>query len=79
MCLLCVTSLKLELSLCLKKVGFIDRLVSMTGFHMFLACEHIGCVEVVFYAEKYSDVAPKCPLRSLVILRMSRDSLEKGA
>ena len=79
MCLLCVTSLKFEWSLCLKKVGFNDQLVLMTGFHMWIACEHIGCVEFVFNAERYPQVALECPSRSLVILIMSRDSLEKGA
>ena len=42
-----------------------------------IACEHNGCVKALSSMRRDAEVAPKCLLRSLVIIKI-KDSLERA-
>ena len=45
--------------------------------NLLIICQHNGCVEALSSMRRDAAVAPKCPLRSLVI-RKKRKSLERA-
>ena len=47
------------------------------GEYSVKACEHNGCVEALSSIRRYAEVAPKCPLRSLV-MRKKMNSMERA-